>query len=75
MNKRNDLSKTRQRKIGKVAILSAMINGVIAAGNNPVDLMVQRSALLTNGGQAPIPGKFLNQRQLRKRARQTQNFK
>lgn len=36
-------------------------------------LMMQRNMLLTNGYQPPIPRKFLNQRQRRKRARQNQH--
>jgi len=61
-----------QRKIGRVAALSAMINNMVSMGSGGVytkDMMHQKNSLLTNGGVAPIPHKFLNQRQKRKRAK------
>ena len=61
---------------GTVKILSEQIASLKAAdaGEYALDLMRRRAFLLTNGGQPPIPQKFLNQRQKRKRNRQTGNY-
>lgn len=53
-----------QKKIGRVALISGMISGMIATGNKDysMQLMQQKNTLLTNGGRAPIPDRMLNQR-------------
>lgn len=60
------------KKVGKVAKLTAMINGMNATGNGKyaIQLMQEKSMLLTNGGRAPIPSSVPNQRQKRKLAAQ-----
>jgi len=65
------------RKMGIIALIGAMISGMAnrPAGVEHKDLVQRRSRLLTNGYDAPIPHKLMNQRQKRKLNRQTQNFK
>ena len=60
------------KRFGLVAILSAMISGATERPKdvNVSDLQRRKAFVLTNGGKAPIPSKFLNQRQRRKRAAQ-----
>ena len=67
-----------QRKMGRVAVLTAIISGLFGAGDNGYQtpsLMKEKNMLLTNGGVAPIPAKMLNQRQNRKRYRQSHSCK
>jgi len=61
---------------GTIVLLATMIMGLRQKGQQEYtpQLMHRRTMLLTNGGNAPIPNKILNQRQKRKRNRQTQNF-
>jgi len=65
-----------QKKMGRVAMLAAMISGMLSTGNKAytMQMMQEKSMLLTNGGRAPIPGKMLNQRQKRKRYRQSHTY-
>lgn len=65
------------KKRGIIALISAMIAGMTSRpeGVGHTELVQRRSYLLTNGGVAPIPTRVLNQRQRRKRNRQTNNFK
>lgn len=53
-----------------------MLGGLTSKPDGVTDgyLHQHKAMLLTNGGKAPIPAKFLNQRQKRKRNRQTNNF-
>lgn len=65
------------KKFGIISLIGAMISGLI---NRPKNVTVQelekkKSMLLTNYGKAPIPEKMLNQRQKRKRYRQSHTCK
>lgn len=53
-----------------------MLGGLTAKpqGVTEQDLQQRRTYVLTNGGNAPIPHKMLNQRQKRKRNRQTNRY-
>ena len=64
------------RRFGLVALIDAMLSGLAKKpdGVKDTDLQQRRTMLLTNGGNAPIPSKFLNQKQKRKLARQTNRF-
>ena len=60
------------RKFGLVSLISAMIAGLTSKPNGVTDqeLQQRKAFVLTNGGRAPIPSKFPNQRQKRKLAAQ-----
>lgn len=77
MNNSTDLNKAKQKKVGRVAILSFMINGMIAKGDQSyaLGLMAEKNMLLSNGNKPPIPARILNQRQQRKRARQNPHLR
>lgn len=65
------------KKLGVIATISAMINGLIGnkkQAKEVVNLHQRKTYLLTNGYNAPIPSKLLNQRQKRKLARQTNRY-
>lgn len=70
----------RPKRVGRVAHLTATISAMMLGAaqgvinKDALALMAQKNALLTNGYQAPIPRRMLNQRQIRKKKRQTQNF-
>lgn len=53
------------KRFGLVALISAMISGLTST-----DLVQRKNNVLINGGCAPIPSKFPNQRQKRKLAEQ-----
>ena len=65
------------KRMGIIAIIGAMLGGLAKKpdGIEDMDLIRRRNEIITNGGLAPIPAKFMNQRQKRKRNRQTNNFK
>jgi len=65
------------KKFGIIALIGAMISGMTSRpeGVQHKDLVQRRTYLLTNGGVAPIPSRVLNQRQKRKRNRQTGYYK
>jgi len=64
------------RRFGLVALIGAMLSGLTSMPENvtALELHQRKSVLLTNGGKAPIPQRFLNQRQKRKLNRQTNNY-
>lgn len=64
------------RRFGLVALIGAMLSGLTSKpqGVTEQDLQQRRTYVLTNGGKAPIPHRVLNQRQKRKRNRQTNNY-
>lgn len=66
-----------KKKFGTIALISAIINGAqkMPEGRTVQDLAQQKSNLLINYGRAPIPTKMLNQRQKRKRYRQSHTCK
>ena len=65
-----------RKRFGLVALIGAMLAGLQSKpeGVTEQDLQQRRSFVLTNGGNAPIPHRVLNQRQKRKRNRQTQRY-
>jgi len=64
------------KRFGIIALIGAMLGGLTkkTEGVTDGDLIYRRNMLLTNNGKAPIPSKFLNQRQKRKIKRQTNNY-
>jgi hypothetical protein len=64
------------RKFGIIAAIGAMLSGLMSKpeGTTNEHLQVRKNFLLTNGGAAPIPSRFLNQRQKRKLQRQTNRY-
>lgn len=66
-----------RKRFGIIALISAILNGIeqMPKETNRITLETQRSNLLTNYGRAPIPSKMLNQRQKRKRYRQSHTCK
>jgi hypothetical protein len=67
----------QQPRKGRVAILTALIAGMISTGNKlyTIGLMQEKNDLLTNGYRPPIPARMKNQRQKRKHDRQMNRFK
>ena len=65
------------KRTGVIALIAAMLSGMKSKpeGVSHKDLIQRKSFLLTNGGVAPIPARLLNQRQKRKRFRQTNCYK
>jgi len=64
-----------QRKMGKVALLMALIGGMFSSlSNQRVQAMQEKNNLILNFG-GPEPRKHLNQRQKRKRYRQSHTCK
>ena len=64
------------KRFGLIALIGAMLAGMTARpeGVEHKDLVQRRTYLLTNGGVAPMPQRMMNQRQRRKRNRQTNCF-
>lgn len=65
------------KRFGLIALIGAMLSGLTSKpeGVTEQDLHSRRTMLLTNGGLAPIPSRVLNQRQKRKRYRQSHHCK
>ena len=61
-----------KKRFGLVSLISAMISGLTSRpeGVTTTDLVQMKNNVLINGGRAPIPSKFPNQRQKRKLAAQ-----
>lgn len=64
------------KRFGIIALIGAMLQSIVEKpeGVTESDLIYRRNMLLTNNGKAPIPSKFLNQKQKRKIKRQTNNY-
>lgn len=64
------------KRFGIIALIGAMLQGIVKRPEDVTDgdLIYRRNMLLTNNGKAPIPNRFLNQRQKRKIKRQTNNY-
>lgn len=62
-----------QKRIGLIAILGAILGGGLAMpkGVEKSEILQRRNGLLINFGRTPAPIKPLNQRQKRKRYRQS----
>lgn len=72
------MRKETVKKVGIIATLSAMLNGLMGKPGTDqqiIDVSYRKNYLLTNGYAAPIPNKFLNQKQKRKLNRQVGRFK
>lgn len=65
-----------RKRFGLVALIGAMLAGLTPKPKdvNEQELQQRRTFLLTNGSMSPIPTRVLNQRQKRKRARQTNRY-
>lgn len=65
------------RKLGLVAFLSAIFSGALPApkGVTKEAILQRKNNVLINYGNAPIPPRILNQRQKRKRFRQSHTCK
>jgi len=63
------MDNNNQSRPAKMPGIVANLLALAALGNGYA--RIQANSLLTNGGRAPIPARFMNQRQKRKLAAQT----